>query len=77
MTKSSDELLQSDIFSLHSCPKCHRHSLLQMNTKFRCLSCEYYRDLATPKATKTSSSELPGAIIIAIVLVAFVLFIVP
>lgn len=64
----SERLLQSDLFSLHDCPKCNNRSLLQANTKFRCLACEYYRDLEKPQSTK-SSSDLPDAIFIAIILV--------
>ena len=76
MSKSSEGLLKSDLFSLHNCPKCNGHSLLQMNTKFRCLACEYYRDLSKPASTQSVSGDLSGAIIVAIILVVLTLVVV-
>lgn len=58
--------------SMHECPQCGKHTLLQMNTKFRCIWCNFYRDLASPN--KLKSSGFSGGDLIFFIIVAIVLF---
>ncbi len=64
-----------DSYAMHECPQCHRHSLLQANTRFRCLSCDFYRDLAFSKrdSADTTEGNWMFAIAIAVVLVLLLL----
>lgn len=44
----NSKLLSSPEF-LHQCPRCDRQALARIdNTKYRCLWCGFYRDLAEP-----------------------------
>lgn len=44
--------------SMHECPKCGKQSLLQMQTTFRCIWCDFYRDLDALADKKSSNSSV-------------------
>ena len=58
---------------MHECPQCHRHSLLQTDTRFRCLSCSFYRNLAVSKRSQSEASEGNWMFVIAIAVVVLLL----
>lgn len=62
-----------DAIDMHECPQCRRHSLLQTDTRFRCLSCNFYRNLAFPKRSQSETSEGNWMFVIAIVVVLVML----
>lgn len=60
-----------DFSSMHECPKCGKHTLLQRNTQFRCIWCDFYRDLGQPNKVKPSGFS--GGDLIFFVIVVIVL----
>ncbi|ESA37512.1 hypothetical protein N836_36440 [Leptolyngbya sp. Heron Island J] len=71
MSELSKYRHSEEFSSMHECPKCGKHTLLQMSTKFKCIWCDFYRDLAQPNKVKPpgfSSGDFIFFVIVAIVL---------
>ena len=71
MSGLSEYRHSEDFSSMHECPKCGKHTLLQRNTKFRCIWCDFYRDLGQPN--KVNPSGFSGGDLIFFIIVVIVL----